>query len=212
MMPNDSSVDAIEWNEDVLGRIPSQQRSREKVERILKFSAMAIERDGVYALNLNKVAKEAGVNVATVYQFFPTKNVVIARLALSIFNKGYDALQKSLSESCNNDDAFAALSLSIYELYKTSRSDKFVGELWAIIEADRDLNFLNRQDDERIARILISHGLSQGDTAGPRQATHRILVVLGMVRSAINLAIKSSDPEGELIIKEAIKIAEKALR
>lgn len=206
-MAIDAGADSIEWNEEILGRRPVQERSRLKVEQILDVSAQAIARDGPYALNLNKVAKEAGVNVATVYQFFPNKNVVIARLALRAFDEFYDSVRRALDDV---DDAVGAQQVFerfVWALYEESRSATFFRELWAIIEADRNLNYLNRRDDERLARLYAQERLQNSDEVHLGRVMRRMIIIFGMLRSAIRHAISCDENEGAIIIEEAISIA-----
>lgn len=60
---------------------PSQARSRERIERILDATAELLEAAGVEGVSTRLVAARAGVNVATIYQFFPNKYAVLNALA-----------------------------------------------------------------------------------------------------------------------------------
>lgn len=59
---------------------PTQQRSRATVEAILQATAYIIEKHGYDGLNTNLVAERAGVNIATLYQYFPNKESLVAEL------------------------------------------------------------------------------------------------------------------------------------
>ncbi len=61
-------------------REPKQARSRERLERILDATGELIEEAGVEGLSTRSIASRAGVNVATIYQFFPNKYAVFAAL------------------------------------------------------------------------------------------------------------------------------------
>jgi AcrR family transcriptional regulator len=47
---------------------PTQQRSRATVDAIVDATARVLVRDGYDALSTNRVAKEAGVSVGSLYQ------------------------------------------------------------------------------------------------------------------------------------------------
>ena len=55
-------------------RTPKQQRSLKTVEGIKKAALALLEEGGYSSFTLNKVAKQAKVNVATVYSYFPNKH------------------------------------------------------------------------------------------------------------------------------------------
>lgn len=59
---------------------PTQDRSRATVEAILQATAYILVRDGYARLTTNRVAQRAGVNVASLYQFFPGKEALVAEL------------------------------------------------------------------------------------------------------------------------------------
>lgn len=194
---------AIEWDESILGRKALQKRSQEKVEKILEFSATAIERDGVYALNLNKVARDSGVNVATIYQFFPNKNAVIARLAVREFDENYDRVRAALDEVQNSADVKRICVESVFTYYQKSRDVRFMKELWAIIEADRNLSGLNRKDDERLARLIADVIVGFDPEVDRERVFRRILLGLGMIAAAIRHAMLCDETEGQAIMAEA---------
>lgn len=59
-------------------RQPVQARSMARVDRILKAATTLVERDGVDAATTRAIAAEAGVPVATLYQFFEDREAVLA--------------------------------------------------------------------------------------------------------------------------------------
>ena len=59
---------------------PSQERSRQTVEAILQATAYILVAGGYPALTTNRVAERAGVNIATLYQYFPSKEAIFAEL------------------------------------------------------------------------------------------------------------------------------------
>ncbi|WP_437960199.1 TetR/AcrR family transcriptional regulator [Sorangium sp. So ce119] len=59
---------------------PTQERSRATVEAILQATAYILVREGYARLTTNRVAQRAGVNVASLYQFFPSKEALLAEL------------------------------------------------------------------------------------------------------------------------------------
>lgn len=67
-----------------LSRIPQQPRARATVERILKAATDILVEEDYSALNTNAVAQRAGVNVATLYTYFPDKLAIVTELAVRL--------------------------------------------------------------------------------------------------------------------------------
>ena len=57
---------------------PTQLRSRQIVKAIMQACRKIMQEQGPEALNTNYIAEVAGVNIATLYRWFPNKNVIIA--------------------------------------------------------------------------------------------------------------------------------------
>jgi AcrR family transcriptional regulator len=61
-------------------RRPVQARSQATVEAIMQAAAYILVRDGWAALTTNRIAERAGVNIASLYQFFPNKEAIVIEL------------------------------------------------------------------------------------------------------------------------------------
>ncbi len=59
---------------------PKQERAAATVDAILQSTAYILIRDGWEGLNTNKIAKRAGVNIASLYQYFPNKQAIVVEL------------------------------------------------------------------------------------------------------------------------------------
>jgi AcrR family transcriptional regulator len=59
---------------------PLQDRSRATVDALLEATADILVRHGYEKLTTNRVAERAGVNIASLYQFFPGKEALVAEL------------------------------------------------------------------------------------------------------------------------------------
>ena len=59
---------------------PRQERSRVTFDAILEAAADILVRDGYDRLTTNRIADRAGVNVASLYQYFPGKEAIVAEL------------------------------------------------------------------------------------------------------------------------------------
>jgi AcrR family transcriptional regulator len=68
---------------------PRQERSRFTVEAILEAAADILVRDGYETLTTNRIADRAGVNVASLYQYFPGKEAIVAEVAAAASKRRY---------------------------------------------------------------------------------------------------------------------------
>ena len=61
-------------------KTPRQERSRATVEAVLEATADILVREGYAKLTTNRIAERAGVNIASLYQYFPGKEAIVAEL------------------------------------------------------------------------------------------------------------------------------------
>ncbi len=77
---------------------PTQQRSRATVDAIVVATASVLVRDGYDALSTNRVAKEAGVSVGSLYQYFPGKEALVA----AVMEQHASRMQENIAERMKN--------------------------------------------------------------------------------------------------------------
>jgi len=61
-------------------KTPRQERSRSTVEALLEATTDILIRQGYAKLTTNRIAERAGVNIASLYQYFPGKEAIVAEL------------------------------------------------------------------------------------------------------------------------------------
>src|SRR5262245_34385179 len=60
---------------------PTQARACATMATIFEATARIIERDGIAALNTNRIAERAGIGIGTLYEYFPNKNAILIAMA-----------------------------------------------------------------------------------------------------------------------------------
>lgn len=61
-------------------KFPSQERSRATVDAIMQASTYILNKSGWSGLNTNAIAERAGINISSLYQYFPNKQAIIAEM------------------------------------------------------------------------------------------------------------------------------------
>lgn len=61
-------------------KLPRQQRSKETVDVILAATARVLVREGFDRASTNRIAEAAGVSIGSLYQYFPSKEALVAAL------------------------------------------------------------------------------------------------------------------------------------
>lgn len=80
-------------------KTPTQARAQTTVDAILRATAHILKTKGFGACSTNAVAKKAGVSIGSLYQYFPSKEALVAALAEEHARQGYELLLASISEA-----------------------------------------------------------------------------------------------------------------
>ena len=94
-------------------KTPSQERARATVEAILEAAAYILVKDGWGKFTTNSVAERAGVNIGSLYQYFPNKDSIVAELQRGHIEKGRAAYPEMIAELRSQPNLRAALKILI---------------------------------------------------------------------------------------------------
>jgi AcrR family transcriptional regulator len=100
-------------------KVPRQERSRATVEAILQATADILTRHGYARLTTNRIAERAGVNIASLYQYFPSKEAIVAELRRRHGSEQRAAVRRVLAERRGQDlrstlDALISMGLAAH--------------------------------------------------------------------------------------------------
>lgn len=62
-------------------REPTQARAQQTIQTLFKAAAQILDKEGEAGLTTNKVAAAAGFSIGTLYQYFPSKEVLVRAMA-----------------------------------------------------------------------------------------------------------------------------------
>jgi AcrR family transcriptional regulator len=74
-----------------------QARSRESLVRLLKAAAEILNKDGLEAATIPRIAARAGLSPGTVYRRFPDKDALLREVCLRMLEENYQGTKKLLA-------------------------------------------------------------------------------------------------------------------
>lgn len=80
-------------------KAPTQARSKSTVDAIVRAAAHILRTRGWEALTTNAVAKRAGVSIGSLYQYFPSKEAIVAALGEAHAATANELLRKTVTQS-----------------------------------------------------------------------------------------------------------------
>lgn len=185
-------------------RNPTQQRSRERQERILTAATQLTASKGSDQLKMSEIAECCGISIGSLYQYFPDKSSVIQTLAERYNAESRRCIEAALAaveDAQGLQEAFSALLDEYYEIVLATPAMR---DIWSGMQADKHLMALELQES-RIAGGLLADVMLRvypGIDAGQVQASAFLIWHLG--EATMRLAISCAPEEGRGLV-EAFK-------
>jgi AcrR family transcriptional regulator len=83
----------------------TQERAKMSVNAILQATTYILKRKGHVGLTTNKIAEKAGVNIASLYQYFPNKESILFSLHKAEWESTWDKLKGLIANEDINPQA-----------------------------------------------------------------------------------------------------------
>lgn len=193
-------------SESGLRRRPTQARSRERVELILRTAQDLIGSRGNDAVSMREIAAGAGVPISSVYQYFPDKNAVLLAIMEGYYERIRAALEEGLSPVQSVDeflDAVPAL-LKRFTAFFTDNPD--LANIWAGIQAEPALMELDAQDSYRNAAMFTEVMCALMPRLKKSEVQSFSLYVAHTVGSVVRFALVVSAKDGRALMKETERL------
>jgi AcrR family transcriptional regulator len=132
---------------------PNRTKGEETAARILEATGMLLETQGYDALNTNRIAQAAGINIATLYKYYPNKQSIL--IAMTKRNRGgwLDAAGQSIASIGAGAD-WRATELQPFDREETEVTASFLSKL--LVERGG----LERTYADQVARVAVEIGTS----------------------------------------------------
>src|ERR1700712_982385 len=134
--------------------VPTQQRSRERFERILESAAEIMAEKGSEAFRMSDIVERSGVAFGSLYQYFPDKTAIIGTLAERFNAVGHDCVRRDLAAVQSTDDLHPALCRIVDSYYEMFVHEPVMRDIWHATQADRALQKLDTEDVDVLSGLL----------------------------------------------------------
>ncbi|RUM27652.1 TetR/AcrR family transcriptional regulator [Rhizobium vallis] len=139
-----------------LRRIPSQQRGRERFEKILAVASELIESHGSDSLKMSEIVEKAGLSFGALYQYFPDKTSIIRTLAERFNEEGRRCVEAELAKVADPADLQGALATIVDEYYAFFRREPVMRDIWHATHTDKLLQQVDAEDMEFHAQAFLA--------------------------------------------------------
>lgn len=180
MMADRGATEPVSSSASSRRATPAQKRSERTFERILDSSLRILDREGLAGFNTNAVAAEAGVNVSTLYHYFPDKNAILRELFIRTENERISYLATRISELETVDDVGPWVSDVIKVMAKRRHNNPGVSVLRSAMRVLPELRELEKKLDHPSVTALATAIRHRYPKTSSQRATHVATTIINM--------------------------------
>jgi AcrR family transcriptional regulator len=176
--------------------VPAQERSKETVRALVGAAARILEKESYERANVNRIADVAGVSVGSLYQYFPTKEALVAAVARKLETDMLAVFQDGLQDDAllPFDDALRAVVI------RTVRAFRVNPRLRQVIVEELPENVIGSSDfDAWFAEALAFYFDMHRDKVRPRDTRLAVALLMAAVEAAAKVAALRGDPEQAVV-------------
>ncbi|TGL64517.1 TetR/AcrR family transcriptional regulator [Leptospira sarikeiensis] len=136
-------------------RSPVQSRSRERLDLIIRTAKELIGERGIDAVSMREIAQSAGIQIGSLYQYFPGKNSLLLTIMRDYYDRIYAATKEILDQVNSAEELQTAGEEAIIQFAEFFQSDTALSNLWAGARAIPELVTEDNLDTYRNAELIV---------------------------------------------------------
>ena len=181
-------------------RIPSQQRGRDRFEKILAVASELIESHGSDGLKMSEIVEKAGLSFGALYQYFPDKSAIIRTLAERFNEEGRRCVEAELAEVTDAAALTGALANIADEYYAFFRREPVMRDIWHATHTDKLLQQVDAEDMEFHAQALLAVLLRLWPDRHHDELLAIARLTMQLLAAAVRYAVSLGAKEGDAAI------------
>lgn len=171
---------------------PRQARGQAAVERILEATGELLEEFGYDGVTTIRIAERAGVNIATLYRYFPNKFAVLSALAERFDAERADATARVLRQMPFSTQWRGSVAAAITATERLRDTQPGGRALRRALQSSPELWQIDFEMTRRVARVLAETLRNQRPDLDERIADDLALVVATSVTALLDLCNEPS--------------------
>ena len=163
--------------------LPTQPRSQERVEKIVRATQKMLAQHGYEETTIKRIAEAAGIKQTSIYRYYPNKRAVISVLADIFINEQNKAITHCIEESLRGESPKKILSDFIALLRMAMGQEPWIAPAQLALRSDPKLR--DRHEEvldhfaERFSLLLSGFGATVEGEALLRVSRTLVLILDG---------------------------------
>lgn len=181
-------------------RMPAQQRSRERLERILVVASGLIAERGSDLLRMSEVAELAGISIGSLYQYFPDKGAIIRALADRYSAESRRCIEEALAGVRDLDGLLAAFEGLVDQYHAIMLAEPVMRDIWSGMQADKQLMAIELRESRAMGALLAEVMARVHPAIAPDRIAATAFLIWQLGEATMRLAVSLDRAEGDALV------------
>ena len=182
-------------------RAPAQQRSRDRLERILAVASGLIADRGSDSMRMSEVAELAGISIGSLYQYFPDKSAIIRTLAERFAAASRSCIEDALASVRDLPGLLSAFADLVDQYYEICLAEPVMRDIWSGMQADKQLAAIELAENRACGALLAAAMTRVHPGAEPEQIAPAAFLIWQLGEATMRLAVTVDRPEGDALVE-----------
>jgi len=184
--------------EKTAARAPQRERGRARVAALMAAAAEVFAENGYDAATMTEIAARAGASIGSLYQFFPTKELIAEALHAQ-YSDGFAAMLAGLAPRIAGKPGAALADV----LFRDLSGFLTTHPAFVVLADRRDIDKKRKKKTRARLRGQIAALLAQAaPPIAPARAEALAVIVLHLLRSAVAIAGEDDLPNRNAVLDE----------
>jgi AcrR family transcriptional regulator len=179
----------------------AQQRSRDRLERILSAASKLIAEKGSDHVKMSEVAESAEISIGSLYQYFPDKRAIIRTLAERYAAASRQCIEQALAGVRDRNGLREAFASLVDQYYAIFLAEPVMRDIWSGMQADKELMAIELAESRANGALLAAVMRRVHPGANPEKIAASAFLVWQLGEATMRLAISLSRKEGDAIVE-----------
>ncbi|SAK45689.1 TetR family transcriptional regulator [Caballeronia catudaia] len=184
----------------VTRRQPAQQRSRERLDRILEAAQQLIAEKGSEHVKMSEIAELAEISIGSIYQYFPDKRAIVRTLAELYAAESRRCVREALEAVQNKAQLREAFASLVDQYYEIVRDKPVMRDISSALRSDKELMSIEIAESKACGALLAAAIRRVTPRVESKRVNALAFLIWQMGEETMRLAVAHKRGEGTLLV------------
>lgn len=192
-------------------RQPTQQRSRERLDRILEVAQRRIEEKGSEHVKMSEIAELADISIGSLYQYFPDKRAIVRSLAETYAAESRECVRAALEAVQSEKALLAAFAELVDVYYRIVREKPVMRDISSALRADKELMSFGIEESRACGALLAAAIKRVRPRADAKSVGALAFLIWQLGEETMRLAVAHKRTEGAMLVEAYKRMSLRAI-